>query len=145
MLYKRMEVSDIEKVIPMYIEYYNKTDGSSWTHDTVYKRIHQVLTREDAYCLTACSGDETVGFIMGYCEQYDDIIAYDLTEIVVTLSSQSKGIGTGLMRELERRVKALGVSMIQLQAENDAMHDHFYRNKLQYEKTVNFVLMAKWL
>jgi hypothetical protein len=48
------------------------------------------------------------------------------------------------MLELERRVKAMGAAMIQLQAVNDNMHEHFY-GKLQYGNVRNFVLKVKGL
>lgn len=143
--YKVMSEADIDSVIPMYLAYYNQIDGSKWTYETTYKRIHQVVSREDSYCLLLQGDSCPLAFAMGYCEQYDDLYAYDLVEIVVALENQNKGIGTALMRELEKRVKALGVSMIQLQSENDQMHEHFYEEKLQFQKAGNFILMSKWI
>ena len=145
MNYRVMTVEDIQLVIPLYMEYYNKIDGCDWTNETTYKRIHQVVTREDAYCLILENESQIVAFAMGYCEQFDDLFAYDLVEIIVALEYQNKGIGTSFMEELEMRVKKLGASMIQLHSENDKMHEYFYEAKLQYKKTDNFISMSKWL
>lgn len=139
-----MEESDIEKVIPLYIDYYNIHEGSCWTHETTYKRIHQVWSREDSYCLILEHNHMIIGFAMGYFEQYDDLVAYDLVEILISHTYQNKGIGTNFMLELERQVKDKGALMIQLQAVNDEMHEDFYR-KLQYKNASNFVLKAKWI
>ena len=49
MNYRIMQESDIKKVIPIYIDYYNKHEDGKWTEETTYKRIHQVWSREDAF------------------------------------------------------------------------------------------------
>lgn len=144
MNYRIMQESDIEKVIPLYMNYYNHHEDSCWTEQTTYKRIHQVVTREDSYSLLAEENETLVGFAVGYFEQYDDIVAYDLNEIVIDYAYQKKGIGTNLLLELERRVKEMGAAMIQLQAVNDEMHEHFY-GKLDYKTANSLIAKTKWL
>ena len=144
MVYRAMEESDIVKVVPLYIDYYNSHDGSCWTSDTTTKRIHQVWSREDSLCLILENSNDIIGFAMGYFEQYDDLIAYDLIEIVIAGAYQNKGLGTDFMQELERQVKSRGASMIQLQAVNDERHNNFY-GKLQYKNINNLILKTKWL
>lgn len=85
-----------------------------------------------------------IGFIIGYFEQYDDLKAYDLIEIVIAYPYQNKGIGTQCMLELEKKVKETGGDMIQLQSVNDEMHERFY-GKLQYKNAENLVLKSKWI
>lgn len=46
MTYREMEETDIELLIPLYMNYYNGKEDGQWTVQTTYKRIHQVLTRE---------------------------------------------------------------------------------------------------
>lgn len=123
---RMMAESDIERVIPLYMEHYNTYDEGQWTFVTTYKRIHQVWSREDSLCMILEWGGEVIGFVMGYFEQYDDIAAYDLVEIVIKHEHQGKGIGTAFMELVEARVKELGGAMIQLQAVNDEMHERFY-------------------
>ena len=141
---REMQEHDIKKVIPLYIDHYNTYEESQWTQETTYKRIHQVWSREDSLCLILEDGDSPVGFAMGYFEQYDDLAAYDLIEIVIAHSYQNHGIGTYFMNKLEAEVKARGGAMIQLQAINDDMHERFY-GKLGYKNASNLVLKTKWL
>lgn len=141
MNFKIMKEEDIEAVIPFYIEYYNN-DDSEWTEQTTYKRIHQVLTREDSYCLAVMERDTAIGFVMGYFEQFDDGFIYDLVEIVIASEYQNKGIGTELMKELENRVREKGALNIRLDAVNDEFHEHFY-GKLGYKNVSNFVSKTK--
>lgn len=139
-----MTETDIEKVIPLFIEHYNNYEDGEWTEETTYKRIHQVWSREDALCFILEKEEKVLGFVMGYFEQYDDIKAYDLVEIVIAHEYQNQGIGTELMLEIEGRIKEAGGAMIQLQAVNDEMHEKFY-GKLQYNTCNNFVIKSKWL
>ena len=143
-IFRTMTEQDIDLVVPLYIEHYNNYEDGSWTEETTYKRIHQVWSREDSLCMILEQGNEVLGFAMGYFEQYDDIQAYDLVEIVVAHKYQGQGIGTEFMEWLEAKVKELGGAMIQLQAVNDPMHEGFY-GKLDYKNCNNLVLKSKWL
>lgn len=142
MQYRSMGKADIALVVPLYIEYYNTKENGQWTEDTVYKRIHQVWSREDSFCLIMQENQKVIAFAMGYFEQYDDCKTYDLIEIVVAAGYQGKGIGTTLMKELEAEVKEKGAMNIQLQAVNDEKHEHFY-GKLGYKNVSNLVLKCK--
>ncbi len=142
--FRRMTEEDIEKIVPLYIEYYNNNEDAEWTTETTYKRIHQVWSRENSYCLVWENKNDIVAFAIGYFEQYDDCFAYDLVEIVVTTQLQNKGYGSRFMKELESCVKNEGAMLIQLQAVNDDLHNHFY-GKLGYKDASNLVLKTKIL
>ena len=144
MQYRVMSEADIGRVVPLYVEHYNTYEGGQWSDKTTYTRIHQVWSREGSLCLILEDGETILGFAMGYFEQYDDLKAYDLVEIVITHNRQGQGIGTAFMLELERQVKALGGSMIQLQAVNDDLHNGFY-GKLNYKDCHNLILKSKFL
>lgn len=141
---RRFVKDDIALVIPMYIDYFNNVEGGEWTEHTVQKRLSQIVSREDFYGLITYIENEPAAFAVGYFEQFDDGIAYDLVEIVVATEHQNKGIGTYLMGELERRAKEKGAFTMSLQAVNDDRHDRFY-GRLGYGNTKNFVLKCKLL
>lgn len=139
-----MSEEDINNVVPLYIEYYNNNEDAEWTTETTFKRIHQVWSREDSYCLIWENKNGIVVFAIGYFEQYDDCFAYDLVEIVVTTQLQNKGYGTVFMKQLEDCIKKEGAMLIQLQSVNDDLHNHFY-GKLGYKDASNLVLKTKIL
>lgn len=140
--FRKMSEEDINNVVPLYIEYYNNNEDAEWTTETTFKRIHQVWSREDSYCLIWENKNGIVAFAIGYFEQYDDCFAYDLVEIVVTTQLQNKGYGTVFMKQLEECVKKEGAMLIQLQSVNDDLHNHFY-GKLGYKDASNLVLKTK--
>lgn len=141
--YRIMTEADIASLIPMYMEYYN-AQGDEWTEESVRHRIWQVLGSPDSYCLMAENGETIVGFAMGRFERFYDLTAYNLVEIVIAARFQNQGLGTAFMGELEHRVKEQGAAMVQLEAVNDAFHNHFY-GKLNYYDATNLVLKAKFL
>ena len=141
---RKMSKEDINNVVPLYIEYYNNNEDAEWTTETTFKRIHQVWSREDSYCLIWENKNGIVAFAIGYFEQYDDCCAYDLVEIVVTTQLQNKGYGTAFMKQLEDCIKKEGAMLIQLQSVNDDLHNHFY-GKLGYKDASNLVLKTKIL
>lgn len=143
MLVREITPEDIPAVLPFYIAYYNGQEGGQWTERTAAKRIHQVLSMEDAYGLLAEDKGAALGFAMGYFKQYDDVIGYTLEEIVVDCRFQNRGIGSMLLRELEQRVKEKGAACVELQAVNDVMHERYY-GKAGYRNAQNFVMKVKW-
>ena len=95
-------------------------------------------------CLLLEQGSRPIGFVIGYLEQYDDLLAYDLVEIVLEKRAQGQGIGTQFMQMIEAQAKQRGAALIQLLAVNDAMHEHFY-GKLGFVSATNLVLKSKTL
>ena len=144
MIYRNMEEKDVDSVVDFYMGYYNRYEDGCWTKERARRRIHPICTREDACCVLAKEDGRLAGVVLGWFTQYDDLLAYDLHEIVVAKDCQNRGVGTALMGEMERRVKEAGGSMIQLQAVNDAMHEHFY-SKLGFYTVNNLLLKAKML
>ncbi len=143
-IFREMGEPDISRVIPLYLRQYNDAEGDSWTPEIVYRRIHQVWSREDSLCLIMERDGEPLGFAMGYLEAFYDLDAYYLAEIVIDHAEQGQGLGTRLMSELETAVKKRGGSMIQLASVNDEMHRHFY-GKLGFQDAGNLVLKSKFL
>lgn len=142
---EEMTLSDIEDVIPFYIDYYNNHEDGCCTENTAARRIRQVVNMDDSYSLIMRNEDgEACGFAMGYYKQYDDIIGYKLEEIVISYEYQHKGWGSFLLAELETRVKAAGASCVELQAVKDEMHEKYY-GKAGYGDAKNFVMKVKWL
>lgn len=139
-----MNVTDIDLVVPLYIDYYNNHEEGCWTEETAKRRILQVLRMDDSYSLIMHDeSGEVCGFVMGYYKQYDDIVGYTLEEILISHKYQNKGYGSILLEELEARVKEAGASCVELQAVKDELHERYY-GKAGYHDAKNFVLKVKW-
>lgn len=141
---KELTLADMDALISLYIAYYNGHEGSCWTDATVRRRMRQVITREDSFGLTLWEGNQPLGFLMGYYEQFDDGEAYDLVEIVVDENHQGRGFGTALMQELEKRATERGALLVQTEAVADERHDRFY-GRLGYGDCGNLRSKCKML
>lgn len=142
MNYKKLDQQNLDLVVKNYIDYYNQHEESCWTYEKAYKRIHQVMTMEDAMCLVQYKDDEPVGFLMGYYKEYDDLTAYCLEEIVIFSRYQNQGYGTQFIQKLEEIITAHGANHLELLSVNDEHHMHFY-GKLGFYLGNNLTLMAK--
>ena len=139
-----MTLDDVSAVLPLYLDWYNNHEGGCWTAETAGRRIRQVLTIADSYALLMRDDEGgTVGFVMGYFKQYDDIVGYTLEEIVIAAAYQHRGLGSALLTEVERRVREKGASCVELQAVKDELHERYY-GKAGYRDASNFVMKVKW-
>ena len=140
--YKRMESQHVDAVVKLYIDYYNTYEGGCWTYDKAYKRLHQLMTIEDALCFIQIVDHVISGFVMGYFKEFDDLTGYYLEEIVVAKQFQGAHLGTHFLNKLEKTVKANGASFIELLSVNDEMHAHFY-TKSGYKNAENMIFKCK--
>ena len=92
MEYSKLTEENIELVVRSYVEYYNTCEDGCWTYEKAYKRIHQVMTIEDAECMVQYDGDAMTGFVMGYYKEFDDLKAYFLEEIVSSKVTRTKAM-----------------------------------------------------
>ena len=142
MEYSKLTEENIELVVRSYVEYYNTCEDGCWTYEKAYKRIHQVMTIEDAECMVQYDGDAMTGFVMGYYKEFDDLKAYFLEEIVIFKGYQDKGYGTAFLTKLEEVVKQNGAEHVELISVNDEHHKHFYKKQGFYAAT-NLAMMGK--
>ena len=142
MKYTRLTEENLSDVVRAYIVYYNNCEDGCWTYEKAYKRIHQVMTMEDAECFMQLDGENMTGFVMGYYKEFDDLKAYFLEEIVIFDGFQNKGYGSAFMTELESMVRKNGVEHIELISVNDEHHMHFYK-KLGFYAANNLSMMGK--
>ena len=142
MQYTKLTEENLDAVVRSYVEYYNTFEDGCWTYEKAYKRIHQVMTIEDAECMVQYDDGKMTGFVMGYYKEFDDLRAYFLEEIVIFAASQNKGYGTAFLKELEDVTRRNGVEHIELISVNDEHHMHFYKKSGFYAAS-NLAMMGK--
>ena len=140
--YTKLTEENISSVVNAYVDYYNNCEDGCWTYEKAYKRIHQVMTIEDAECFVQYDNGKMTGFVMGYYKEFDDLKAYFLEEIVIFAEHQNKGYGAAFMEELEKVVRQNGVEHLELISVNDEHHMHFYK-KLGFYAASNLAMMGK--
>ena len=105
-------------------------------------RLEQNFLTPSFYGVGLYDKSELLGFAIGCFKQYDDLLIYDLEEILVFKEYQNKGLGTKLLQELESLVKKQGAKKINLSTTNEEKHQKFY-SRLGFEKSDFLVPMLK--
>lgn len=134
-------VADIPRVLPLYVAYYNEKEGGCWTAEKADTRIRQVVTMQGARGFLLCERGRAIGFVMGYFKQYDDLVSYQLEEIVIAAEEQGKGYGRALLAHTQQTVLREGASCVELISINDAFHLAFY-GKAGFHKASNHQPMS---
>ena len=67
--YIKLTEENINDVVNAYVDYYNNYEHGCWTYEKAYKRIHQVMTIEDAECFIQYDSGTMSGFVMGYYKE----------------------------------------------------------------------------
>ena len=66
MEYAVMTKQDVPAIARAYMEYYNLHENGCWQYEKAYKRIHQIVTIEDALCLIQTEHGQITGFEIGF-------------------------------------------------------------------------------
>lgn len=143
--YKETALSELDEMATLYIETFNSEPwNDNWTMDTAKKRLHQMINTEDFYGLCAYKDDLLCGVILGSMEQFYNGMMFNVKEFWVKNGMRGLGVGTGIFRELEYRLKGKGVNEIILFTSKGDYTEHFY-HKQNMITNDNMVFMVKQL
>ncbi|MCK7487136.1 MAG: GNAT family N-acetyltransferase [Bacillus subtilis] len=135
----------MDKIAPLYLEYFNTFEEAQWTIPNVKRRLRQLILREDNLGLLLQDDHEIVGFAVGQLTQFDDGIVFELNELFIVASKQGKGLGSYLLTAIETLAKDRSAFRIQLITGTDDRHHRFYNEKHGYFDGKNNVQKAKSL
>ena len=145
LLTRHLTKTDIESIIPHYLDYFNLVEGAIWSEKTIERRLRQLIIREDQVGLILLDNESFIGFVTGQLMQFDDGLIYELNELFISRSKQRKGYGTFLLKAIENLAKEKGALRLQLQAGDDRAHRHFYLTMHTYQIANNNLLLSKGL
>jgi ribosomal protein S18 acetylase RimI-like enzyme len=140
--FKELNESNMEEAVKLFVDYFNTNEKASWTYENAFRRIHEAITKEDNVSFMILIHNKLIGFEMGYLEQYEDGLVFDLHEILIAKDFQRKGYGKALVTEAMRRAKEKGAFLCQLIAINDQAHDDFY-GSLGFSSCTNLKLKSR--
>lgn len=141
--FKDAKLNDLNNMIDMYIETFNSEPwNDKWTKETAYRRLHAMINVEDFYGLCAYKDNQICGVIIGCKEEFYDRTIFNLREFFVNNSLRGHGIGTRMIGELDKRLKAQGVKEITLYTIRNIMTEGFYK-KCGFTTYDSMVVMGK--
>lgn len=134
----------LEEATQLYVAIFNAPPWHDrWTMATAGQRLADILATPGTVGY-ALFEDELVGFVLGHREPWFDGTHFYLKEMCVKVSRQRSGLGTRLLRQLERELALEGVSRVYLLTMRDGPAAAFYA-KNGYYTSPKMALMARRL
>ena len=145
MTYKNYEKTYLNEMIKIFIDSFNTQPwNDSWTPGVVEKRLLQIINTEGFQGLLAFDDNRLVGLLLGEEEYTYQGREFVIKELCVDSTIKGKGIGTGLLEELETRLHSQGFTKITLMTLKSSATLGFYQ-KHNYKETPSLVYMEKSL
>ncbi len=113
-----------------------------WRVEDAFERLGDFLACRKSIAIKMLQNERIWGFVFGKIQQWNGSTYYDLEEICVSSALQRKGVGKKLMGELEKTLRAKGVSKIHLITQRNSVPSSFY-SSLGFSAIQNLVVMGK--
>ncbi len=140
---EKLKKSHLKECSEMYINTFNNEPwNDSWDEKTSYKRLEDIYNTPGFYGLVVIEGNELKAAVLGNLEQWYEGYMYNLKEMFVKHEDKGSGIGSKLMKALERSIKEIGANSINLFTSKGDLTERFYlKNGLATEE--DMVMMHK--
>ena len=115
MKFKIMTRDDLDQVAKLYVEAFNGVPWyDQWTIETAKKRLGQMIGCEESLGIMAYEDKKVIGLALGNKEYYYDAVHFHLKEVCVDPTIKGQGIGSKIIEEVVKSVKAEGITEILL-------------------------------
>lgn len=141
-----IEERNIQDCAEVFVEVFgNEPWNEQWHIADAQARLEEIVHTPGFHGVLAASADKTLGFAMGYTEQWRrGKKHYYLKEMCVLPSHQRSGIGTGIMQTLCNNLAKLDVEAIYLLTAREGPAQAFYK-QLGFDVNPKMIMMGKYL
>lgn len=123
-----MDREDIPRCAQLFCSAFNAEPWNDhWTDETATRRLTQFLDTPTSYGLVMEEDGVPIAFILGQREQYYDGPRFYIQEFCC--ARRGGGYGSGLLAELERRMKDEGVVRLYLMTIHGDATEGYYRKR----------------
>ena len=137
----RFTTEYLDECADLAVEVFNGEPGNQhWTRETARRRLLEMLNTS-GFVGFVWRKKETLGFVIGNCEQWENSLRYELKTICVRPDTQSQGIGTKLLHQLMNTLATMDVNSIYLLTAKDGQAEAFY-TKNGFQRSPRVILMS---
>lgn len=141
--YEKLTKEHIKEIAEIYVNAFNcEPWNDKWTIERASKRISQMINCEGFDGLVAYEEEKLVGMILGNYEYYYDCMIFQIKEFCVDSEVKGSGIGSQLLNEFTKRLKARGIDRIMLFTLRTDKTEGFYK-KHKFKSFDDIVMMGR--
>ncbi len=145
MNFRPVETQHLPECVSLFVHVFNSPPwNEDWRSEAVSQRLEDCYHTPGFYGLIAEAGVGSIGFVLGYMEQWGKSTHFYLKEMCIASEQQRRGIGAALMNALEADLKAKGIEKIYLLTARDSSAQAFYTSCGFYVSS-KMILMSKFL
>lgn len=143
MIYRKITAADVPQLAKIYAETFNSAPWfDKWTEKTAAKRLADIISCTGFFGIAAEDDGKIISAALGGEEQYFDGVMFNLKEFFTENRRRGKGIGTALLKELDKSLREKGIREITLFT---AVEDEEFYSSRGFKKAEGMIMMNREL
>jgi N-acetylglutamate synthase-like GNAT family acetyltransferase len=144
MTFEIMQPRHLPELAQLYVQTYNVPPwNDEWSEELVIQKLSQMIHCEGFYGIVSKDPQDAItGMIVGEKEIYFNCMHFYIKDFCVALNLRGSGIGTELLKELERQIVLMGIRQMYLFTSRNDDTEGFYRNR-GFSSWDDMVMMGK--
>ena len=144
MTFETMQYKHLQELAQLYVQTYNAPPwNDEWNEETAYQKLSQMMHCEGFLGIVSIDSHGTItGMIIGEKEIYFNCIQFFIKDFCVAYKLRGTGIGSELMKELERQLISMGIRRMYLFTSRTDDTEGFYQ-KRGFTSWDDMVMMGK--
>jgi len=121
---------DIENVVDLFIKVMSEYPyEENWTRTLAFKVLKDYFQNSGGFCFYVQKNGKIIGFVFCIVQAWDDGNHLFVEQTVIDPSYRDKGVGTSLIRKLEKIAKEKGIKSIELMATKKSSAYEFWKKR----------------
>lgn len=144
-VYREIDNQSLEEMAALFSDTFREEPWKEeWSLESARERLLGVMEARYFYGIGAWKKGELYGFLIGWLDFHCGETVFEMRELAVKQTGRGQGIGSGLYREMEKRMKEKGVEKLALLTLNAALTRRFYE-KHGFQKSGDLIIMEKYI